>query len=206
MTCDVVVCAHNEAKTIGAVLAAILGAPSHGRLIVVADRCTDETAQIARDAGALVLEEEAGTKGSAMALGLREVESLDVAFCDADISGLTSEHVETLLTHPPHPGMVVLLRDGAPLSFGRWPSISGERRVPRRLADEAGLRGSGWKAELRINAACVAAGLPWAHVVARGVTNPRRSKPREWAQVAGAATSRAGLLARMVLHTRRAGR
>lgn len=203
MAVDVIVCAHNEEPTIGAVVQAIMGAPSLGRCIVVADRCSDRTAEIAGELGALVLHRDAGDKGSAMAAGLEEAVTETVAFVDADLSGLTSEHVEVLLTQPPRPGMVCMLRDGAPLPLGRFPAVTGERRVPRRLAEEAGLLGSGWEAEMRINAACVEAGLPWAHVVMWGVKNPPRRKPEEWAEVAGATLKNARSIGKMLWHARK---
>lgn len=209
---DVVICAHNEERTVASVVSAALVAPSLGRLVVVCDACTDNTEeeaaavglQLASHAGQLlVVRTDFRTKGSAMAEGLRHCETETVAFVDADLWGLRHAHVEVLLTHPPKPGMVVGLRDGYPDAFGRFPSISGERRVTRRLAEEVGLAKSGWEAELMLAEACQKAGLPWAHVVMRGVTNPRRPKPDEWRKVAGAAFRRAPALLRMVSSARK---
>lgn len=214
---DVVVCAHNEEATIADVVAAVLASPHLDRLILVADWCTDATvseavsaAQVLYHAGHFqaidalrVIEVNAGDKGSAMAEGLRLVRTPTVAFIDADLRGLTTPHVDALLSLPPRPGMVVGLRDGWPQPLGRFPSLSGERRVPRRLAEEAGLPGSAWEAEMRINAACLVAGLPWAHIAMSGVTNPRRNKPEEWGQVAGAVAKHAGSLVRMLARTRK---
>jgi len=53
----VIVPAHDEAEGIAATLAALLGAlPTDARLIVIADNCTDDTADRARAAGADVIE------------------------------------------------------------------------------------------------------------------------------------------------------
>lgn len=154
---------------------------------MVADSCTDGTVDVARAFTDDVLEVSVRDKGSAMAAGLRAVTSRNVLFCDADLSGLLADHVSALLNHPPEHAMIVGLRDGHPVGLGALPPISGERRVPTQLASEAALEGSGWKAELRLNAAASIAGLPWAHLVLRGVTNPARPKLVERAQLAAAA-------------------
>ena len=219
MAVDVIVCAHNEERTVGAVVEAVLCARALSWCVLVADRCEDRTVAEALDARArakdrhpeldcalFVASVDAGDKGSAMAEGLRHADTETVAFVDADLVGLTTAHVDTLLTSPPRPGMVVGIRDGWPVPMSRFPSLSGERRLPRRLAEEANLLGAGWEAEMRINAACVNAGLPWAHVVMWGVTNPRRNKPAEWSQVTGATLKHAGPLARMLAATRKVKR
>ncbi len=201
---DVVVCAHNEEATIGPVLGAILGAPHLGRLIVVADECTDRTVELAFDALAdVVVEVGHANKGSAMADGLRHVESDSVAFVDADLEGLRADHVEALLTAPPPWAMVVGIRDGYPRSLGALPSISGERRVPTRFALELPLAGSGWGAELGINAAAIKAGLPWVHLHMAGVFNPHRPKPDEYRQLAAGAVKHARHLVKYWARARR---
>jgi cellulose synthase/poly-beta-1,6-N-acetylglucosamine synthase-like glycosyltransferase len=73
----VVVPAHDEAQVIGALLGDLGGAdyPEHLRSVgVIADRCTDDTAAIARAAGAVVAERTGGIggKGAALAWYLSE--------------------------------------------------------------------------------------------------------------------------------------
>lgn len=53
MKISALVCAHNEAERLGACLASLRG---FDEIVVVADRCTDATADIARRAGAVVVE------------------------------------------------------------------------------------------------------------------------------------------------------
>ncbi|MFW2829078.1 glycosyltransferase family 2 protein [Sphingomonas sp. ID0503] len=68
----VLIPAHNEAEGIGAMLNALALAEPHGRRLVVADNCTDDTADIARAAGAEVIERHDPTrrgKGWALAFG-----------------------------------------------------------------------------------------------------------------------------------------
>ena len=59
LTIAVVVPAHNEELQIAATVRAILGSdypPEQRRVLVIADNCTDRTAQAAQAAGALVFE------------------------------------------------------------------------------------------------------------------------------------------------------
>jgi len=90
----VVIPAHNECHTIGACVDAAMAAISRGdlrgeaaRVIVVADACTDSTAQIARDHGADVLAIDARNVGAARAAGAQHLLALGarwLAFTDAD--------------------------------------------------------------------------------------------------------------------------
>ena len=187
MRCDVVICAHNEQATVGRVLEAVSGSSEVGTTIVVADACTDATAEVATRAGALVLQTDAHNKGSAMALGLAWVGTEHVVFIDADISGLLPGHVDALCTRGPSTGQYVGCRDGYPLAFLIFPSVSGERRVPTSIAHRARLAGSGWEAETRLNVAVAQAGLPWLHEVLVGVHNRHKvtRDPWGWARELG---------------------
>ena len=73
----VLVPAHDEALTIGATIASLVPELSNGdRLLVVADNCTDETAALARAAGAEVIERtdaERRGKGFALDFGVRHL-------------------------------------------------------------------------------------------------------------------------------------
>lgn len=87
----VLIPAHNEALVIGRGLEAILVDARAGDLVmVVADRCTDATAEIARQAGAFVLErgpEEKPGRAAARQAGLDHARSLEwdaVVMLDAD--------------------------------------------------------------------------------------------------------------------------
>lgn len=83
--------AHNEAEVIAHTLAALTPQlTAQDRLIVVADNCTDHTAQIAREAGAIVLERSdrhRRGKGYALDYGLRSIAAAPpdvVVIVDAD--------------------------------------------------------------------------------------------------------------------------
>jgi glycosyltransferase involved in cell wall biosynthesis len=195
LTCSVVIPAHNEASTIGTVIEAAAGFD----VIVVADACTDATAAVARGLGARVIEIDAGDKGTSMAAGLAAVGSDDVLFLDADVRGLTSGHVQALAAAPPLGGMVVGLRDGAPPTG--LPPISGERRLPTAFARSVRIAGTGYRAELLIDAAAARAGLPHRHYRLIGVTNPSREwrHPLMWADLAVTAVANGPALVRYVV-------
>lgn len=169
---DVVICCHDEAGTVGAVIGAALAAPSVGAVIVVLDSCTDDSELATADATVTVAI-SAGDKGTAMATGLESVMATDVLFLDADVTGLTPATVEGLATVPPAGGMVVGLRFDDPNILG-WPPLSGERRLPADFARGCELAGTGYRAELIIDAAAGRARLPHAHYRMKGVANPPR--------------------------------
>jgi cellulose synthase/poly-beta-1,6-N-acetylglucosamine synthase-like glycosyltransferase len=84
---DIVVPAHNEESGIENTvhsLAAIDYPPERFRIIVVADNCSDDTARLARDAGAIVLERfDKEKRGKGYALSLAYERSLAEGFADA---------------------------------------------------------------------------------------------------------------------------
>lgn len=181
---DVVIPAHDEAGTVADVIGACQRAPSVGRVIVVADACTDDTARQASGPADQVLTTDARDKGSAMALGLTAVTTEAVLFVDADLEGFQWQHAEALIQLPPTRGMSVGLRD-APINglTGRLlPPISGQRRLPTDFARQCNLQGQGYRSELLIDAAVGKARLPHRSVVMVGVTNPSRlvDEPASW--------------------------
>lgn len=99
MRASVVIPAYNESRTIGAVLAPIVGHPLVEELLVVSDGSTDDTAARARRAGARVIElAQNHGKATAMAVGAQTAASDFLLFVDADLTGLTSQMITRLLT------------------------------------------------------------------------------------------------------------
>lgn len=90
--------AYNEEKTIGDVLAVLKEVSLVKKIIVVSDGSTDRTVQVARsyDVEVVELQENRG-KGGALKAGLDNVKADVVLFLDADLLGLTTEHVYHLL-------------------------------------------------------------------------------------------------------------
>lgn len=185
MSVTVVICAHTEATRIAPVLTAVTAAAGVDNVIVVADCCSDATATVAGAFGAAVIPINAHDKGTAMRVGATASTGTTVLFIDADVSGLRADQVTVLATTGPKGGMVVGVRGQLssgrlPVILGAWPSISGERRVPRDFALRHVHTGSGWKAETLLDAACAREGLPHRQLILDGVANTRPKDFRGW--------------------------
>jgi glycosyltransferase involved in cell wall biosynthesis len=166
---DIIIPARNEAKTIGNVVRAAVQARL-GQVIVVNDQSTDQTAQAAADAGAVVVQGPGKGKGEAISTGLRHVKSDRVMMLDGDLTGLTAGHVRQLSQGN---GMIA----GVPLGPGRVSPglLTGERTLPTRIARSVPL--TGWAAETQLNQVVRNAGLPVTRIPLHGVTSAPRSGP-----------------------------
>jgi glucosyl-3-phosphoglycerate synthase len=99
--------ARNEAATVGPVVHAIIsaltgpagGVPLVDEVLVVDDGSVDDTADVARDAGARVIGSDTshGGKGQAMRAALKASEGDLLAFVDADVTNFESHFVTGLL-------------------------------------------------------------------------------------------------------------
>lgn len=205
---DVVIPACNEAATIGAVVDACRASAFCTDVVVVVNGTTDETAAVAFDHGAVVvvLPYSPGDKGNAMSVGLGYVVTPAVLFCDGDLVGLSPEHIDGMLTLPPADGQLCGLVDTPAAGATRYlPPITGQRRLPTDIARQIPLAGSGYEAELRIDAALGKMRTPHRTVVLHGVTNPTRAvvSPWRWLKMAGAvAATSAYLLPELVAYER----
>lgn len=140
----VIIPAYNEDKTIGTVLDAIREVPEVDEIIVVSDGSTDGTVQEAqRRSGVKVIELDKNRgKGAAMKAGIDATTAEVVAFLDADLVGLTPDHLRQLIAP--------VLRGEADMSVGLFgggrlatdlaqivtPFLSGQRAVKKPfLAD-----------------------------------------------------------------------
>ncbi len=135
-----VVPAYNEEKTIAVVIEALLEAPSVDEIAVISDGSTDGTAAIARKYPVKVIElpENVG-KGGAMKIGAQETKGDILLFIDADLIGLTKEHIENLLRP--------VINDEADMTIGLFedgrlatdlaqkiaPFLSGQRAIKRSV-------------------------------------------------------------------------
>lgn len=184
MTVSCIIPAWNEAARLPSVLATVVGHPLVGEVVVIDDASADATAEVAAGAGARVvtLEMNCG-KSVAVARGLTLARGRLVLLLDADLEGLTPDHVTSLIL-PVLSGQAtvsVSLRSNAPQLWRRigLDYISGERVMPREilLADTdriASLRGFGL--EVHINRLWLRRGCRVAVVPLAGVSSPSKAR------------------------------
>ena len=111
---SVCVPARNEATTVGAVVRALVASPFADEVVVVDDRSTDATAEMAAAAGARVVEAEGGPgKGEALWTSLVASAGELVVWCDADLEGVGPELVGRLVAP-------LLADEGIGFVKGRW--------------------------------------------------------------------------------------
>lgn len=170
---DVIIPARNEAAKIEPILMEFATHPLISQVIVSIDAdTTDNTHEIAERWATRIY--TAGStnrgKGQCVQNALYLVRTPRVIFCDADLDGLTHDHISHL-THPSD-GMVVGVPDwptkaeldatGQPRKWARrlrlsWHLVSGQRSVPTEIARATELHG--YLMETQLNNAVVNAGL-----------------------------------------------
>ncbi|TAK03823.1 glycosyltransferase [Patescibacteria group bacterium] len=178
--------AYDEETTVADVVRAVRTSPLVSETIVVSDASTDRTAAVAREAGARVVERPTnGGKGAAVLSGLAMTDAPLVLLLDADLVGLTADHVERLLA-PVLDGSRVMncsQRDrGWFTPFTRWlPLVSGERALPREIIERVPphlLRG--FQLEEALNYYCRRNRLPYGSVPLPGLTMRRKFQKVGW--------------------------
>lgn len=90
--------AYNEEKTIAEIIHTLNNEPLIEKTVVVDDGSVDNTASVARRAGAMVVKmpENMG-KGAAIQRGMESVECEILLLLDGDLIGLNSDHIQKLL-------------------------------------------------------------------------------------------------------------
>jgi glycosyltransferase involved in cell wall biosynthesis len=134
-----IICAHNEAPRIAAVLAAATGHSRIDELVVVDDASQDDTAEVVRrfPAARLVRLERNVGKSRALIEGLRASSGERVMLLDADLANITERDISEL-ADPVLSGRAdvsLSLRKNA-LAIHHWLGLdftSGERVIPRAL-------------------------------------------------------------------------
>lgn len=180
--------AWNEASRLPGVLSAVVGHPLVAEVLVVDDGSTDDTGAVARRHGARVLSLPSNVgKSAAVAAGLCTTHSDIVLLVDADLTGLSGQHVTDLLS-PLHRGLAsasVSLRSNAPLPWRLigLDYISGERAMftaPLRAqaAAVSDLRGFGL--EVHLNRLWLEKHYTIAVVPLNGVASPSKRAKRGW--------------------------
>ncbi len=140
MSISVIIPAYNEEITIGDIIKTVKKVPEINSIIVVSDGSTDKTALIAGSFEVEVcnLKENIG-KGAAIKKGFEKTNSDILLFLDADLIGLTEDHIYSLIK--PIQKNEVDMTIGV-FSKGRFltdlpqiltPYLSGQRGVKREI-------------------------------------------------------------------------
>ena len=162
MLIEAVVPAWNESRTVADAVHPLLASGAFSRVTVIDDGSTDNTADVARAAGASVYTmPKNGGKGGAMRAGVEQALARGagaVAFFDADLIGLRPDHVGRL-TAPLLRGEAVMvcgLRDHGRVQNAlqvAMPPITGERVVAASVLRAVPAEfWSGFRIEAAINA------------------------------------------------------
>lgn len=132
--------AFNEEKTIKNVIEVVKNVDIIDEIIVVSDGSKDDTAKIAREMGVFTIEyEENKGKGAALKAGIDNANADVLLFLDADLIGLTKDHVISLVDP--------VLKDEADMTIGIFtsgrfatdlaqkvaPHLSGQRAMKKEV-------------------------------------------------------------------------
>ncbi|MHB1506002.1 MAG: glycosyltransferase family 2 protein [Sulfobacillus sp.] len=153
-----VVPAYNEERSIGDVVRTLRAHPAIDEVIVVSDGSEDATATEARAAGAFVVElPENRGKGAALRTGAAVSHGNVLLFLDADLIGLTHQHIDQLLeavvAHDSDMTVGVFDRGRGPTDLAQAiaPTLSGQRVVRKEVLDQVvDLEASGYGAEVAL--------------------------------------------------------
>jgi glycosyltransferase involved in cell wall biosynthesis len=108
---SLIIPAHNEADNISAVLSVVTKVKELDEILVIADACEDNTAEIAKKFGVKVMIRKTSQgKGSAMTEGVKAVKGDIIMFADADLENLTTGHIKQVIKP--------VVEDGAVMSIG----------------------------------------------------------------------------------------
>lgn len=184
---SIIIPAYNEAARVGRVLDAATHLPYVTQIIVVDDASDDDTAGVVRHwqrrhprIELVGLHQNHG-KAGAIAQGLQHATQDTVTFLDADLSGLTPDHIRRLVepVRHGHCAMTIgLFHDGRPstdLTHRVLPYLSGQRCLRWPLfADINLLPDSGWSLETALSLHGWFYGHATRRVPLNGVTHAMR--------------------------------
>jgi glycosyltransferase involved in cell wall biosynthesis len=192
-----IVPALNEEANIGEVLKVLLSSKFIDQVILVDDGSIDKTAEIGKKLGAKIvkLPKIGGSgKGNAMKQGLKATDAKIIVFFDADLMGLSEEHI-SLLVEPmleEDIEMCVGIRNrlwGLPRLIAKIDplmAIGGERAIKRELFEKIPDELlQGFATETTLNYRCLAEKLPIKYVILRNLKVI--TKEKKWGLLRGLA-------------------
>ncbi|NLW18007.1 MAG: glycosyltransferase family 2 protein [Firmicutes bacterium] len=170
--------AYNEEKTVGNSVTAAKGSRYVNEVFVVNDGSCDRTSQIARDAGATVIEMGNNRgKGAALQVGLQSTASDIIVFLDADLIGIKTVHVDSLVL-PVLEGEVDMTlgifeggRRTTDLAQKLTPFLTGQRAVRRQVLQELpNMEEMGFGVEVALTRYVKTHGVPYKEVILHDVS------------------------------------
>jgi len=188
MVVSAIIPAYNEERTVGKVIQVLLEMDEIHEVIVVSDGSTDHTAQVARQAGAKVIELPANLgKGGAMKAGLDCCSGDIVLFLDADLLGLTQNHVKALLKPvlDNDYGMSVgVFEDGrfsTDLAQKISPFLSGQRAVRRDVLDKiCNMEMTKFGVEIALTRCVRKYNIPYTRVMLKNMSHIMKEEKLGW--------------------------
>ncbi len=188
-----IVPAFNEERTIASVVKPLVDSKLFSDIIVISDGSSDNTAELARAAGATLVHQLPKNQGKAAALqhGVAHTDAAIIAFFDADLIGLTPEHARAVVG-PVVSGERAMncgWRDrGAILNFFQrfLPLIGGERAMNREVFETIPDRFiRGFMIEAATDYFCRANRLPYGAVLLRGLNMRKKYQKVGWRRALG---------------------
>jgi glycosyltransferase involved in cell wall biosynthesis len=173
---------YNESKRVGGVLAAVVGHPLIGEVVVVDDASTDDTAAVAgtyQGVRLISLSQNRG-KTAALDVGIQASAGSYLLLIDGDLIGLTPAHITDLIVPVAegHADISISLRENAPRLW-RWIGldyISGERVFSRDILQGKFETLPRFGFEVYLNSLCIKEKKRVAVVKWSGVQSPFKSK------------------------------
>jgi GTP:adenosylcobinamide-phosphate guanylyltransferase len=171
--------AYNEEKTLGDVIAVLRQVPEIERIVVISDGSTDRTAEVARQSGAVCIELQQNVgKGGALKMGIEQADADVYLFLDADLIGLTPQHVRDLLDPVLHGEVQMTLgilehgRVATDLAHVVAPFLSGQRAVTKAVLEGvSGMETARYGIEVAINRHLRKYGMPVRFVAMENLTH-----------------------------------
>ncbi|MFC1767176.1 glycosyltransferase family 2 protein [Candidatus Margulisiibacteriota bacterium] len=172
ITC--IIPAYNEENRILPVLEVIKQSPLISEIIIVNDGSTDNTKNVLSGVSGIKLinHETNMGKGDAMQTGIDASTGDLILFLDADLKGLTTKHIEELITSVANGStdMSFSYRDNSGEPFFKVDIFSGERALMKETLKKIGsLKGLKYAVEAYINKYLIDNNLKWKSIRCEGL-------------------------------------